>query len=126
MLKLTSRGEDRIHVIKSDRSNMRAGITESGGGSSWRRGVIGGMGLVALTLTAWVAAVDRCRECRNGVESCWLVTFAKCLNFDRICHRSILLFPREPLLVLVRFRSLKPYLRVPRGFEGISTYLATR
>jgi hypothetical protein len=31
MLKLTSRGEERVHVIIRLRSNMRVGITESGG-----------------------------------------------------------------------------------------------
>jgi hypothetical protein len=97
MLKLTSRGEDRIHVMKSDRINMRAGITESGGRSSWRRWAMGGMGLVVLALAAWVAAVGRCRECRNGVESFWLVKFGKRLNVVRICHRSILLLPRKLL-----------------------------
>ena len=67
-LKLTSRGDDKIHVIMRLRSNMRIGITESGGRSSWRRGVMGVVGLVALTVTAWVTAVDRWRQCRRGTK----------------------------------------------------------
>jgi hypothetical protein len=59
MLKLTSRGEERIHVIIRLRSNMRIGITESGGRDFLSGGNMGLIGFDSVILRGADVDVDR-------------------------------------------------------------------